>query len=233
MIDVYESDEDMAKQIAQTAKKRKKQDMKELLRCIMDMPSMSSEETVHTIEEGFSARELSHMNTTMGTRIALTMAIEAGNGDPKFADLFLRYAGFAPAIEQEISVKLPTFVDDISSKIIDVTPAPPKLEAPEDDEEAKRKARSEAIPNFLKAPKTKDGTPRVYPGKMDVGSGKKTVRYASLNDGCEHIFEGAKGPNIILRGQPGPGMVALHTPKGVIYMEGGESTKPAPKVKSI
>ena len=72
-------------------------------------------------------------NTDVQTRMFMQIAGQALTGDIKSAQFLMKYGGLEPEEKRSITVELPQFIDDISPRIVDVTPKPEAISAPETD----------------------------------------------------------------------------------------------------
>lgn len=83
-------------------------------------------------------------NLTLGSKILANIAKQAHNGDVKSAELLLKYGGFTPAVETQVEVTLPTFVDDVT------------IERNITDEVVAEEPKVLSPPNEIKTPKKKE-----------------------------------------------------------------------------
>lgn len=92
-------------------KKRAKRDTKILIRAIMETP-LRKGETVE-VDGSIPIETLAKQNTDVQTRMLLKIAGQAANGDIKAADFLMKYGGYTPPVEQNITLNVPRIVDDI------------------------------------------------------------------------------------------------------------------------
>lgn len=102
------------RQIQNIIAKRQKRDAKMLIRLIMETPL--KEGPVAHVDGKMSIAELSKQNLDVQTRIYLTMAGQAANGDTKSADFLMKYGGYTPPVEQNVTVNLPRIINDLEFK---------------------------------------------------------------------------------------------------------------------
>lgn len=92
-------------------KKRARRDTKILIRAIMETPLRKGE--VAEVDGSVPIEVLSKQNTDVQTRMLLKIAGQAANGDIKAADFLMKYGGYTPPVEQNVTLNLPKIVDDI------------------------------------------------------------------------------------------------------------------------
>lgn len=118
----------MAKSKADTiATKREKQDLKEIVQLILDAP-VKKRGALARVTDDISMEELVKENTDVKTRIFIRLAGAAMNGDIKAAELIMRYAGLEPVKEANLTVTMPTIIDDMS--LPDTNTKKKKIEPP-------------------------------------------------------------------------------------------------------
>lgn len=92
-------------------KKRSRRDSKILIRAILESPLRKGE--VYEVDGSTPIEIISKQNTDVQTRMFLKIAGQAVQGDTKAAELLLKYGGYTPPVEQNITMKLPVIVDDL------------------------------------------------------------------------------------------------------------------------
>lgn len=93
-------------------KKRAKRDSKILIRAIMESPLKKGE--VYEVDGETPIEVIAKQNTDIQTRMLLKIAGQAANGDIKAADFLMKYGGYTPPVEQNVTLNVPRIVDDIS-----------------------------------------------------------------------------------------------------------------------
>lgn len=93
-------------------KKRAKRDSKLLIRAIMESPLKKGE--VYEVDGDTPIETIARQNTDVQTRMLLKIAGLAANGDIKAADFLMKYGGYTPPVEQNVTLNVPRIVDDIS-----------------------------------------------------------------------------------------------------------------------
>ena len=97
----------------QMAKARAKRDVKEIAALILDKP-MRKDDVVMDVDDAESIETLMTANTDVKTRIMMRMAGAAMNGDIKAAEFVMKYSGNEPIRETNVTVSLPTIIDDMA-----------------------------------------------------------------------------------------------------------------------
>lgn len=115
----------MAQKDGDKAKSREVTDMKRLIRLALSSPLADG--NIFELDGITPLAAYKKRNTDVQTRIIIQQAAEAMKGDRQSAEFLMKYGGFEPPKEQNISVEVPTFLDDISFKV--------KKEDEEEDEE--------------------------------------------------------------------------------------------------
>ena len=95
------------------ATKRETRDLKEIVQLILDAP-VKKRGVIKELDGDISMEELVKQNTDVKTRIFIRLAGAAMNGDIKAAELIMRYAGLEPVKETNLTVTMPTIIDDMS-----------------------------------------------------------------------------------------------------------------------
>lgn len=118
----------MADGTSDTARRQRKAiDMKRLIRLALDSPLKDGK--VHEIDGRTPLMSFKQKNTDVKTRMIISIAGDAMKGDHKAAEFLMKYGGFEPPKEQNVTVELPTIVDDITAR------AMVRQEAARDDDE--------------------------------------------------------------------------------------------------
>ena len=134
-INAFSDSDDMIQHVKALERKNAKRDMKMLIREILETPV--NEGRVYSVDDVNSVAELAKLNTDVRTRIILAIANDASRGDTKAAEILFKYGGYTPAVEANVSVRLPQIINDLKppeeEELIDVTPQNPVLEAPKEE----------------------------------------------------------------------------------------------------
>lgn len=115
----------------QISKERAKRDIREIAMLILDKP-MKEKGVVVDIEDKSSIEALMKANTDVKTRILMRMAGAAMNGDIKAAEFIMKYSGNEPAKEANLTVSLPTIIDDMGNLDDDLNVVIRKKKRPEE-----------------------------------------------------------------------------------------------------
>ena len=115
----------------QISKERAKRDVREIAMLILDKP-MKEKGAVVDIEDKGSIEALMKSNTDVKTRILMRMAGAAMNGDIKAAEFIMKYSGNEPAKEANLTVNLPTIIDDMGNLDDDLNVVIRKKKRPEE-----------------------------------------------------------------------------------------------------
>lgn len=130
-------DEAYEAELERLAKQRQKQDLKEIINLILQSPLKEKGEVIQANGD-ISLQTLSKENTDVQTRIILQMAKDAATGNVKSAEFLMRYAGKEPPKQQQITMELPTLIDDITFRetpVVASTLAHSEEEEEEDEDE--------------------------------------------------------------------------------------------------
>lgn len=123
-------------QIQNIIAKRQRRDAKMLIRMVMQTPLKDG--PVAEVDGKMSIAALSKENLDVQTRIMLTMAGQASSGDVKAAEFLMKYGGYTPPVEQNVTVNLPRIINDIEFKEEEETKALESafevLDAPDEQE---------------------------------------------------------------------------------------------------
>lgn len=117
------NDTDETEAVEEVLEERKLQDTAKLIEILLASP-IKSKGAIKTPDSVLSIEQLAKSNTDVQTRILLSIVRNAVTGDVKSAEFLLKYAGREPAKKQDITLELPTIIDDIGSK------SPRALKAP-------------------------------------------------------------------------------------------------------
>lgn len=115
----------------QISKERAKRDVREIAMLILDKP-MKEKGVVVDIEDKGSIEALMKANTDVKTRILMRMAGAAMNGDIKAAEFIMKYSGNEPTKEANLTVNLPTIIDDMGNLDDDLNVVIRKKKRPEE-----------------------------------------------------------------------------------------------------
>lgn len=118
----------MAQNGSDKAKSREATDMKRLIRLALSSPLADG--NIFELDGITPLAYYKKRNTDVQTRIIISQAAEAMKGDRQSAEFLMKYGGFEPPKEQNISVEVPTFLDDITIRA--------KKEKEEDEDEENR-----------------------------------------------------------------------------------------------
>lgn len=125
--------EEFELQVARTIKRRRKTDLKAVIREVLTCPTLEPGDVVE-VDGDQPLPYYLDKNIDVMTRIVIRQALAAGNGDIKSAEFLMKYGAYTPAQEATVTV-LPTIIDDLSlprpavqlkapetEDLIDVTP---------------------------------------------------------------------------------------------------------------
>lgn len=121
-------DEEFQNELERARRKRSRADLQKIIGLVLDSPLNEGE--MKEISGDVSVQTLSTMNTDLKSRIILRMALGAANGDLKSAEFLMKYGGYTPPAETEVTMDLPRIIDDIGTD-----DTPPQSEDEEDDEQ--------------------------------------------------------------------------------------------------
>lgn len=96
-------------------KRRANRDMKLLIRSIMDSPLKKGD--IIDVDGDTPIEQIARQNTDVQTRMLLQIAAQATRGDIKAADFLMKYGGYTPPAEQNVTVNVPRIVDDIKDDV--------------------------------------------------------------------------------------------------------------------
>lgn len=106
----------MAKEEDQARGRREAIDMKRLIRLALDSPLKEGRQ--YELDGRTPLASFKQKNTDVKTRMVISIATDAMKGDHKAAEFLMKYGGFEPPKEQNVTVELPTIVDDITAKAL-------------------------------------------------------------------------------------------------------------------
>lgn len=106
---------DEFKPSAKAQAQQDRRDIQRIIKIVLDSPLRNGD--VCDVDGTQGVMTFADKNTTVATRMILSMALAACNGDHKSAEFLMKYGGYEPPKEQQISVDLPQFIDDISMDI--------------------------------------------------------------------------------------------------------------------
>ena len=130
--DKTETDEEVKK----IMRARRTQDLKEVINLILNSPLKNKGEIVQ-VDGEISLEELSRSNTDVQTRIIMQMAKDAATGEVRSAEFLMKYAGKEPPKQQQITMDLPTIVDDMTYRTTPVVASAfaAKMDGDEEEDE--------------------------------------------------------------------------------------------------
>lgn len=108
-------EDELRVEIVDTLRKRKKEDIKEIIDCVMATPLKKGEMLKADGVTSFSQLMRADANMDTATRIILAQTARAMNGDVKSAEFLFKYGGYTPTIDQRITLELPQIIDDVST----------------------------------------------------------------------------------------------------------------------
>lgn len=104
----------MAEETEKARRAREATDMRRLIRAALDSPIQDGKQYELDGKTAFSSYK--KKNTDVKTRMILSIAVDAMKGDRQAAEFLMKYGGFEPPKEQNVTVELPTIVDDITAR---------------------------------------------------------------------------------------------------------------------
>lgn len=102
---------DFEAEVVKTIKKRRKSDLKEVIRSVLISPTQHDGD-VDIVDGSKPISAYIDANIDVMTRIVIRQALAAGNGDVKSAEFLMKYGAYTPAQETNLNV-IPMIVDDI------------------------------------------------------------------------------------------------------------------------
>jgi hypothetical protein len=106
-------DEDFQNDLERARRKRSRADLQKIIGLVLDSPL--NEGDMEEIRGDISVQTLATMNTDLKSRIILRMALGAANGDLKSAEFLMKYGGYTPPTESEVTMDVPRIIDDIGT----------------------------------------------------------------------------------------------------------------------
>lgn len=105
---------------------RSNSDAQKLIRCMLSLPIFRGD--VLDVEDATAMEDFESANTDVLTRMILGQINKSlQTGDSKATEMVLKYAGYQPPSEMVVEARLPTFVENVGSELINVTPQPKYL----------------------------------------------------------------------------------------------------------
>lgn len=118
--------------VVKTIKKRRKSDLKEVIRSVLVSPTLDDGD-VELVDGSKPIGAYLDSNIDVMTRIVIRQALAAGNGDVKSAEFLMKYGAYTPAQETNLNV-IPMIVDDIPLPVTSHKVIPVKAEKEEKKE---------------------------------------------------------------------------------------------------
>ena len=106
-------DEDFQIDLDRARRKRSRADLQKIIGLVLDSPLNEGE--TEEIRGDISVQTLATMNTDLKSRIILRMALGAANGDLKSAEFLMKYGGYTPPSESEVTMDVPRIIDDLGT----------------------------------------------------------------------------------------------------------------------
>lgn len=122
-------DEDFQNDLERARRKRSRADLQKIIGLVLDSPLNDGE--MEEVKGDISVQTLATMNTDLKSRIILRMALGAANGDLKSAEFLMKYGGYTPPAETEVTMDVPRIIDDIGTD-----DTPPQSEDEDDEPDA-------------------------------------------------------------------------------------------------
>lgn len=125
---------------------RRNQDLKEVINLVLNSPLKNKGEIIQA-DGVISLEELSKSNTDVQTRIIMQMAKDAAIGEVRSAEFLMKYAGKEPPKQQQITMDLPTIVDDMTYRTTPVVASAfaAKMDGDEEEDEGEEEGEEEDI----------------------------------------------------------------------------------------
>ena len=125
---------------------RRNQDLKEVINLVLNSPLKNKGEIVQ-VDGVISLEELSKSNTDVQTRIIMQMAKDAAIGEVRSAEFLMKYAGKEPPKQQQITMDLPTIIDDMTYRTTPVVASAfaAKMDGDEEEDEGEEEGEEEDI----------------------------------------------------------------------------------------
>lgn len=125
---------------------RRNQDLKEVINLVLNSPLKNKGEVIQA-DGVISLEELSKSNTDVQTRIIMQMAKDAAIGEVRSAEFLMKYAGKEPPKQQQITMDLPTIIDDMTYRTTPVVASAfaAKTDGDEEEDEGEEEGEEEDI----------------------------------------------------------------------------------------
>lgn len=122
-------------EVKKIMKSRHNQDLKEIINLVLNSPLKDKGEITQA-DGMISLEALSKSNTDVQTRIIMQMAKDAATGEVRSAEFLMKYAGKEPPKQQQITMELPTIIDDMTDRVTPVVASAfaAKMKDEEDEE---------------------------------------------------------------------------------------------------
>lgn len=88
--------------------------MQKLIRMFLDAPIAVDRDEIKELDEKTTIKELHKAETDVKTRIILQIGLDAMKGDRQCAEFLFKYGGLEPIKEQEVTMNVPTIIDDMA-----------------------------------------------------------------------------------------------------------------------
>lgn len=98
---------------------RSKKDINQMMNYIMNTKYFTKGDAVE-LEDIDSLEKMSEVNTSVLVRTLARAAHDAANGDPKAREFCMDHSGYIVHKEQNINIKLPTIIDDMSDDLKEI-----------------------------------------------------------------------------------------------------------------
>ena len=132
------SEEDVRK----VMKSRQNQDLKEIINLVLNSPLKDKGEITQA-DGMISLEALSKSNTDVQTRIIMQMAKDAATGEVRSAEFLMKYAGKEPPKQQQITMELPTIIDDMTDRVTPVVASAFAAKMTDEEEEEDEESKDE------------------------------------------------------------------------------------------
>lgn len=100
-------------EVDRTRRRRSRADMQKIINLVMDSPL--SDAPIEEIDGKTAVKVLATKNTDLKARIILQTAVNAATGDLKAAEFLMKYGGYTPPAETEVTMDLPRIIDDFGT----------------------------------------------------------------------------------------------------------------------
>lgn len=109
-------------EVDRTRRRRSRADMQKIINLVMDSPL--NDAPTEEIDGRTAVKVLATKNTDLKARIILQMAVNAALGDLKSAEFLMKYGGYTPPAETEVTMDLPRIIDDFGTDDPEALPKP-------------------------------------------------------------------------------------------------------------